>query len=276
MELNQSKIQKVGIIAGAGTLPRHVYDACIKKGIECVVVGLEGQTSSTLFKGISYETIPVYNISKILRLLQMEGATHIVLAGRVERAHLSRLLLDLKGAVLLAKIMKNGLNDNAVLSTVIKFLEKEGFTIIPPEMIARDIVIRKGVLTRTEPDKSAVEDIKKGTKILRNIAALDVGQALVIQSGLVLGVEAAEGTDELIKRCGRIQQKDEPGAILVKISKPNQDRRVDLPCVGNITINQLKEYGMRGAAVEADSTLLLDGADTIKTADENNIFLIGF
>ncbi|MBS0236503.1 MAG: UDP-2,3-diacylglucosamine diphosphatase LpxI [Proteobacteria bacterium] len=275
MDIKKEEIGRVGIIAGAGALPRHVYDACLKQGLDVFVIGLDEHVSYDLFEDVDYESLAVHNVSKILGKLHNAGVTHVVLAGRVERANLSRLLLDIKGVVLLAKIMKNGLNDNALLSTVVSFLEQEGFIIVPPEAIAKDIVVQKGVLTRKQPDKAAMSDIKTGLKTLRNIAALDVGQALVIQSGLVLGVEAAEGTDELVRRCGLIQQKDEHGPILIKIAKPHQDRRVDLPCIGAVTIAEMKKYGLVGIAVEAGSSLMLDGNETIKVADENEIFIVG-
>lgn len=269
------EIKKIGIIAGAGLLPRTVFDSCNAQNIDCTVLGIEGQVSKELFEDIELQTIPLYSISKLLSALRKNDVTHIVLAGKVERKNLSKLLFDLKGAVLLTHIIKGGRNDNSVLSAVITFLEKEGFVILPPEHVARNITAKKGVLTKLEPDQSALDDIKKGVRILKNIASFDVGQALVIQAGLVLGVEAAEGTDELIKRCGLIQQKDEPAAILVKIVKPDQDRRVDLPCVGPHTITMLREYGLRGVAMEAGSSLILDEKSAIEEANKAGIFIVG-
>jgi DUF1009 family protein len=270
-------IKKLAIIAGAGSLPKQVADSCKKQKIDYIVIGLEGQTSKDKFAADEIVMHHLHAVSKILKTMQKAGVTHVVLAGRVSRASISKLLLDVKGAMLFARIITHGLNDNSVLLSVIKFLESEGFTLVPPEKVAKDIVLQKGCFTKTKPDDSATDDIQKGIKILKGIAQYDVGQALVIQEGLVLGVEAAEGTDELIKRCGQIQQKlGEKSGLLIKCTKPQQDKRVDLPCIGPNTIRNLHEYGLRGVAAEAGGTLMLDGKETIKLADELGIFIYGF
>ncbi len=267
-------IKKLGIIAGDGYLPRHVYDACIESETEVVVIGLDNETDYEIFADVEISKFPVFKVSKIIKKLKDEKVSHITLAGKVKRADISRLLLDLKGAKLFAQIIKHGLADNSILQTIIRFLEKEGFEIIAPEKIASQIVIGKGCLTKTKPNKNALGDIKKGMKVLKGIADFDVGQALVIQHGLVLGVEAAEGTDELLKRCGEIKQSGD-GPILIKISKPKQDRRVDLPCIGSETIKNAIEFGFRGIAAEAGSALILDQDSTIKLANQNKIFIVG-
>jgi DUF1009 family protein len=267
-------IKKLGIIAGDGHLPRHVYDACIESGTEVVVIGLINETDFEIFKNVELEKFPVFKISKIIKKLKEAEVTHITLAGKVKRADISRLLLDLKGAKLFAQIVKHGLADNSILQTIIRFLEKEGFQIIAPEKIAERIVLSKGNLTKCKPSKAALADVKKGLKVLKGIADFDVGQSLVIQNGLVLGVEAAEGTDELLKRCGEIKQSgDKP--VLIKISKPKQDRRVDLPCIGPETVENAHKYGFQGIAAEAGSALVLDQAKTVKLANQHKIFIVG-
>jgi DUF1009 family protein len=268
-------VKKLGIIAGAGYLPKHVYTACKEQGVECVVLALEGETSFELFHGVQLEKFKVYRISKILKKMHEEGVTHVTLAGRVKRAEISRLLMDLKGAKLFAMLVAKGMSDNSLLQTVMHFIEGEGFEIIAPDEIAQDVIVHKGVLTKVKPDKQAEVDIKSGMKILTGIADYDVGQSLVIQNGLVLGVEAAEGTDELVKRCGSIKQTDEAGPILLKICKPNQDKRVDLPCIGTDTVEMAHQYGLRGIAVEADTSLILDQINAIKLANKYKIFIIG-
>lgn len=270
------KLKKIAIFAGAGFLPRHVYDACKKQQISAKIIGLEGQITEELFKGIEFEIFPMHNVNKIIKFLNKEGIKDIVLAGKVCRStSLSKLLLDVKGAKLLAKIMRYGISDNSILTAVIRFLESEGMTVWPAEAVAKDLVVPKGALTKIEPNKSDWKDIKKGMKILKDIAQHDIGQSLVIQSGLILGIEAAEGTDAMISRCGSIKQKEETGPILIKAVKPKQDKRVDLPCIGKSTIKHLHENGFRGIAVEAGVTLLLEGEETIKEADKMGVFIYG-
>lgn len=270
------KLEKIAVFAGDGFLPRHVYDACQEQGIKVKIIGLEGQISAEAFKGIDYETFPLHGVSKIIKALKDDEITDVVLAGKVCRStSLSKLLLDAKGAKLLTKIMRHGLNDNALLTAIIKFLESEGMRLWPAESLAKDLMVTKGALTKIEPSKSDWTDIKKGMRILKDIAQHDVGQSLVIQGGLVLGVEAAEGTDAMISRCGTIRQKEGSGPILIKSVKPKQDKRVDLPCIGRATIQNLHQNGFIGIAVEAKVTLLLEGQKTIDEANDKGIFIYG-
>jgi DUF1009 family protein len=158
---------------------------------------------------------------------------------------------------------------------VIKFLESEGIRLIAAEEIAKDLIVPHGALTELEPSKEGWLDIKKGVKILKDVGRHDIGQSLVIQGGLILGIEAAEGTDSMIERCGLIRQKDGNKPILIKAVKPQQDRRVDLPCIGSKTIQNLHMHGFSGIAVEAGITLLLEGQQTINEANARGLFIYG-
>jgi DUF1009 family protein len=269
-------IKKLAILAGAGSLPKHVAEACQKHGIEYVVIGFDGEVEAKKFESDpNFFVFKVYALTKIINHLKELGVTHVTMAGKVRRTDLSKLFLDLKGAKLLASIMRGGFADNAVLSAIIKFVEKEGFKVLAPETIATDIVLSKGCVTKVKPDVSAMSDIKQGIKILKGIAGFDVGQALVIQGGLVLGVEAAEGTDALIRRCGMVAQGSDVMPTLIKISKPEQDKRVDLPCIGQETIRNAHASGLRGIAAEAGLTLILDQSETVKLANEYKMFIMG-
>lgn len=268
------KIQKLGIIAGYGFLPRHVYDAAKTKKIDAVVITIEDEADKETFSDIEHFPFQVYKVSKILKKLKELEVSHITFAGKVRRADISRLLVDIKGAKLFAKIIAAGLADNSILQTILKFFEDEGFTIIAPEKIANNVVLHKGAVGKIKPNQTALDDIKKGAKVLKGVAEFDVGQSLIIQNGLVLGVEAAEGTDELLKRCGEIRQEGD-APILIKICKPNQDKRVDLPCIGRTTIEKAHKYGIRGIVCEAGLTLLLEQKEAIELADKYKIFIYG-
>lgn len=273
--MTKLNIKKLAILAGSGVLPRQVYDAARDKGIEAIVIGLDGETEYSYFKGVRVEKFIIHKISNIFKFLKKEEVSHITMAGKVERADIARLLLDMKGAKLFARIIKNGFADNAILTTIIKFCEDEGFEIVGPEKIACNNIVQEGVLTKVKPSKVNKEDFKAGFKTLKVVAETDVGQALVIQSGLILGIEAAEGTDELIKRCGEIRQRDEEGPVLLKMCKPNQDKRVDLPCIGPKTVEYIAKYGFSGVAVEAGKTLILDKNETIALANKLGVFICG-
>lgn len=269
------EIKKLGIIAGSDLLPRHVVDACKKNNIPFVLIGLTGNTTSELFKDITHENFALHSVSKVIKKLKNEEVTHLVFAGKVRRSSVSKLLLDVKGAKLLTKIIRAGLSDNAILSAILEFFENEGFKIVAPEEIAEEIVVKKGKIANLEPSKENWDDIKKAVKVLKGIAEYDVGQALIIQGGLVLGVEAAEGTDALIKRCGSILQQEDNDGILVKICKPKQDKRVDLPCIGYNTIQNLHKNGLKGVAIEAGAAIILDEAATVNEANKLGIFIYG-
>ena len=275
LDKDLAKIEKLGIIAGDGFLPKHVADAAKKKKVPFTVICLEDETDMSNFKGIDHKVFQIHRVSKIISHLKDQGVTHVTLAGKVKRADISRLLLDLKGAKLFTMIVKNGLADNSILQTILDFVESQGFEIIAPEKIADEIILPKGNLAKAKPSKQALDDIKTGIKTIKGVASFDVGQALIIQNGLVLGVEAAEGTDELLRRCGEIKQEGE-GPVLIKIVKPNQDKRVDMPCIGSKTIENAAKYGITGIAAEAGSTLILDLKSTIALANKNNIFIHGF
>lgn len=268
------EIKKLCIIAGAGKLPQHVLEACKARDIDVCVIGLDGYTQIDL-EGVEHQLIKAHAVSKILKALKNFGATHVTFAGKVSRVDIPKLVLDLKGAKLLASILMSGLSDSELLNTVINFIEKEGFSVVAPDKIATHIVLSKGVNTNAKPTDAVMKDIKVGVKILRGVAEFDVGQALVIQSGLVLGVEAAEGTNELIKRCGQIKQSGD-GPLLIKMCKPNQDRRIDLPCIGPETVQMAYEYGFAGIAAEHAVTLVMEYDETLKLANKYKMFLYGF
>ncbi len=271
-------IEKVAVIAGQGRLPRHVVDGCLEQGIKCDVIGIKNQFDPELFSNI--DKVDIYPIqltaiSKIITKIKALNIKHVVLAGKVNRVAMTKLLLDIKGLKLFSMLLKAGgnINDDSILRTIVLFLESEGFEVIAPEAIARSIVIQPGTLTQSTPDSHSLAEISKGAKILEAIAKFDIGQSLVIQNGLVLGVEAAEGTDALIDRCGLLKQEGEDGCILIKISKPDQERRVDLPCIGPETIERLKQYKFKGIAVQSGSTLILNKEETIKIADAAGLFI---
>lgn len=241
------------------------------------MIGLKDQISPELFQGIEYDVFPTHAVSKILQFLREKQIKNLVFAGRVKRTKLSKLLLDPKGAKLLALILKNGLSDNSLLSTIMMFFEKEGFQIYPVETLLTHALAEEGNLTPKIPIKDyALDDIAKGYKILKGIARFDVGQALVIQGGLVLGVEAAEGTDELIKRSGEIKQIHDSPPILIKVCKPFQDKRIDLPCIGPRTIEMLDKCGISGVAIEANTSIIVERDATLDKAAKLGVFVYGY
>lgn len=271
-----SKSDRIAVIAGEDSLPQQIYKKCMDDGVPCFVICVKGNSNSKLYKKEDSTILPIVSISKILNALKAFGATKVILAGKVRRVKLSKLLLDIKGIKLFAKIMRSGVSDDALLSAIVDFVENEGFKVIPADSIVNDIFASKGSITKNKPTSQELDDINRGKKILHDISKHDMGQALVIQSGLVLGVEAAEGTDELITRCGSIQQKIDERPVLIKRMKVDQSDRIDTPCIGTRTISNLSEANFSGVAIEANKTYILDKKETIALADKLKIFIYGF
>lgn len=165
--------------------------------------------------------------------------------------------------------------DNELLSSIVTFLEEEGFRVAGAEEVVRELLTPEGMIGSIYPDKRAQTDIETGARIARAIGALDIGQAVMVQNGIILGVEAAEGTDGLIRRCAPLKL-EEKGGVLVKVKKPQQERRVDLPTIGVETVERLAEQGFSGVAVEAGASLILNRREVARRADALGVFVIGF
>ncbi len=270
-------IDSIAIMAGQGYLPRELYDTCVKRGIRVEVIRLDEKCPDKIFTDVKTHCMPVHAVSDIVNTIKSHNISHIAMAGYVKRASIPRLIFDIKGAKLLAKIIKQGFSDAALITAMLSFLENEGFTIVPPEEIATDIIASKGNMTTTvRITKANMEDITAGVKSLKGMSQFDAGQALVIQNGLILGVEAVEGTDALVQRCGAIKQKFGTEPVLVKICKPHQDRRVDLPCIGDNTIENLKKCGIKGVAIQAGAAFIIHRKKAIEIAAANDIFIYGY
>jgi DUF1009 family protein len=172
----------------------------------------------------------------------------------------------------IAKLGKAALGDDKLLSVLIAEIESEGFNVVGADDILHDLLVAEGVLGRHRPDDIAQSDIARGVEVARALGAVDVGQAVVVQQGIVLGVEAIEGTDALIARAAAVRREG-PGGVLVKIKKPGQERRADLPTIGRSTVDAAAGAGLRGIAVEAGATLVIGRETLVAAADAAGIFV---
>lgn len=268
----------LGIIAGGGELPRLMMRACIDSGRPFYLLGLQDAVDpdTLAMAGESGSEVRIGAIGHAIDLLRTHGATEIVLAGRVTRPKISALRPDLKGAKLLARIGPQLLSgDNQLLSSVVEFLEEEGFSVCGADDLMHELLAPEGMIGTIYPDKRAQSDIEVGAQMARAIGALDIGQAVIVQNGQVLGVECVEGTDALIMRCALL--KPEPtGGVLVKAKKPQQEKRVDLPTIGLETVERVAAQGFAGIAIEAGGALIINRRDVARRADALGIFIIGF
>jgi UDP-2,3-diacylglucosamine hydrolase len=265
----------LGIIAGNGTLPRRLIESSRAKGRDVFVVALEGEAAPETVIGIAHIWCRLGAAAKALRALRDNGVSDICFAGGVHRPSLAAIRPDWRAAKFFAKVGYRLLGDDGLFSAIAKELEIEGFRVIGAHDLLDDAVtVPEGPLGRITPDAGAGGDIARGIEVARAIGALDIGQAVVVQQGLVLGVEAIEGTDALIQRCGGLR-RDGAGGVLVKLQKPGQEARIDRPTIGPQTVRLVAEAGLRGIAAEAGATLLLDRDEVIRTADAAGIFVVG-
>lgn len=274
--MKQAPLPKLGVIAGAGELPERIVSACEGMGREVFVAVISGEGNPNAFAKFPCKVFPIGSVGKIIKEMKAEGVKDVVLAGKIKRPSFSSLSLDMEGVKLMARIMKSKLKgDNAVLSTVMKFLEESGFHAVGADSILEDIVAMEGPIgTLQPPDTIAWDDIKFGVKIIRTLGTLDIGQAVVVQQGVTLGIEAIEGTDELIRRTGTYIFEG-VGGVLVKLRKPGQENRVDLPTIGVTTVENAAKAGLRGIAVEAGGALVVNRQGIAEAADKRGIFVIG-
>lgn len=268
---------KLGIIAGRGELPRTLIHACEANGRPYFVLAIEDTADEETIAatGDNYAWIRLGAIGKALDILRKERVEELVLAGYVTRPKISTLRPDIKGTKLLARIGSQLLvGDNELLTTIVQFLEEEGFRIVGAEDVVRELVAPEGLIGSQYPDKRAQTDIAFGARIARAIGQLDIGQACIVHNQKVLGVEAIEGTDALIERCAPL--KEERGGVLVKVKKPQQERRVDLPTIGVETVQRAADAGLAGIAIEAGASLIVNRREVQRTADQLGIFVVGF
>jgi DUF1009 family protein len=265
----------LGIIAGSGGLPGRLIDDCRKKGRDVFVVALEGETDEETVSRAAHAWCRIGAAAKVLKLLRANGVTDVVYAGGVRRPSLAAIRPDWRAAKFFAKVGYRMLGDDGLLSAIAKEMEIEGFRVVGAhELLDDSTAVPEGPLGRLKPDTEAEGDIVRGLEIARALGALDIGQAVVVQQGLVLGVEAIEGTDALLRRCAGLRRAG-AGGVLVKVEKPGQDARIDRPTIGPQTVRLAAEAGLRGIAAQAGATLLLDRDEVVRAVDAAGLFLVG-
>ena len=270
-----STFPKLGIIAGGGAAPRRVIDACRKQERNFFVICLEGQADGDTAFDVPHAWLPLGGYGRLCELIAAQKIAEIVMIGRVRRPSLRELKPDWSAIKALAKIGFHLLGDDALLRSIGRTIEKECHVrVIGVQDVLGGILFREGCLGTCTPNAQAKKDIERGISTARILGQADVGQSVVVQQGIVLGVEACEGTDALIARCKDLKREG-AGGVLVKLAKPQQDERYDLPTIGPDTVEAAAKAGLSGIAAEADRSLLIDSDRVKQLADEKGIFVIG-
>jgi DUF1009 family protein len=265
---------KLGIVAGGGTLPHHLVAACRAVGREVFVLALEGQADKDLTANVAHDWNRLGAVGAGIDKLRAAGAQDLVFAGRVKRPGLAALRPDRKALSILATVAGGfGAGDNAILAAVTRALEGEGFRIVGAEEILAGLLAVEGAYGARRPDDADSADIVRGIEAARALGRADKGQAAVMRAGVVLGLEDEEGTDALLARCAA--GGGGKGGVLVKVAKPGQERRVDLPTIGPDTVENAARAGLAGIAVEAGGALVIDRMEVARRADAAGLFVIG-
>ncbi|WP_236865790.1 LpxI family protein [Candidatus Hydrogenosomobacter endosymbioticus] len=269
---------KLAVIAGSGEIPRAVVMACKERGVLVFMLAFHGFTDPDVVAGCDHEWFSLGEVGRAINVLKNLGVKDIVMAGGgvVRRPSLFGLKLDKKGMELLSIIGLNWLGDNNVLVKISQFLEKEGFVLRSPQEFMPSFVSSCiGAMGRVSPSEARLKDIALGREMLRHLSALDFGQGMAMQNGLVLGVEAAEGTDECISRCGALQRNGEEGAVYVKRAKVGQDEKMDLPTIGPQTLKKIVIAGFSGIAFQTSKTIIVSPLEVATIADQAGVFVWG-
>lgn len=266
---------RLGIVAGSGELPKRLVEACRAQGREAFVLALEGHTDNAWVADLPHAWIRLGAAADGFAALRAAEVTDVVFAGPVRRPSLTSLMPDLRAAKFLARVGMRALGDDGLLSAIVKEFEAEGFHVVGVDEVLTDIVAPLGAIGSLLPDEAARADIARGLAVVRALGALDIGQAVVVEAGVVLGVEAIEGTDELIARTARLKREGRRQGVLIKAKKPGQERRVDLPTIGAGTVERVASAGLAGIALEAGSALVLNRDEVAREADARGIFVVG-
>ncbi len=262
----------IGIIAGGGQFPLLFARAARAQGRRVVVVAHEGETLPALAdEADSFNWVKLGQLGKIIKCFKREGVAETVFLGTITKTRIFRdILPDLKGLSLWNKIDVR--QDDAILRAIAGELEKEGIRVLESTLYLKHLLFPVGVLGRKKPSHDQAEDIRFGWRMARAVGALDIGQCVVVRDRTVLAVEAIEGTDATIKRGGVLGRER---AVVVKVRKPGQDFRFDLPAIGATTIASMVEARAAVLAVEAGQALLFDREAVIGAADRAGIVVVG-
>jgi hypothetical protein len=268
---------RLGLIAGNGAFPFLVLDAARRLGHAVTIIAVEGEASPALAEAAAREPraefhwVPLGHLGHAIELMRASGVTQAVMAGQVK--HTSIFSGAMPDRLLLSVLLKlRSKNTDALISAVADVLRDHGIELLDSTSYLTPLLARAGVLTARQPTAEEVDDFAFGCRMADQIASLDIGQTIAVKSAAVVAVEAMEGTDAVIERAGRLAG---PGVRIVKVAKPNQDMRFDVPVVGLATIEAMRAAGATALSVDAGRALLLDGDDAIRAADEAGICIVG-
>ena len=264
--------ERFALIAGAGEIPEILARSAKAEGASFVAVALTEAAIAPLDSlADAVYRLSIGQVGKIIKTIKNEGIEKVIFIGKVKKDLLfEKIRFDLKALKLLASLKNR--NDDTIMLAIVDEFAKSGIEVVDQTTYLRQMMPKEGVLTKRKPTKEEWDDISYGMDMAKRSASLDIGQAVVVRDRSIMAVEAIEGTDEAIKRGGRLARK---GAVVAKVAKPDQDLRFDVPCIGADTIKSLAENGGKCIVVEKGKTIILDKPETLELADKLNIPIVG-
>jgi len=265
--------QKLGLIAGNGDLPRAVAEEARARGYEIIAIGLEPLAEKSLSSVVDeIRWINVGKLGQVINFLKRSGVKEAVMAGKVPKSLLykSKITPDLRAVKFLLSLKDK--SDDSILLALAKELKKEGVTLLNTTDFTTSLLAPEGVLTKKGPTEDEWKDIAFGWRIAKEIGRLDIGQTVIIRNQAVMAIEAIEGTDEAIKRGGTLAGS---GAVVIKVSKPQQDMRFDVPVVGLDTLRSMLEVKARVLAVDSGKSIIIGKEKLIKEAEKAGVAIVG-
>jgi UDP-2,3-diacylglucosamine hydrolase len=266
--LAQPPLHALGIIAGNGVYPRLLADGARRAGVEKIVAaGFTDETDPVLERQVNVlEWMRVGQLGRLLKFFRSEDIHYAIMAGQIAPKNLFDLRPDLKALMLLGKLKER--NAESIFAAIADELAKIDIDLLPATTFLEDSLARSGLIAGPKLSPRQEHDVELGWNAAKEIARLDIGQTIIIKNGTIIAVEALEGTNEAIKRGGTLARE---GAVMVKVSKPNQDMRFDVPVIGVETVRIAAESGVRVIAVETGKTLLLEQDAVVALANGSNM-----
>ncbi len=261
----------LGIIAGRGRYPAAVLSSAKKQGKKIKIIAFHNETDQDWLSGEDVSWIKVGQLGKMLSILEQSKVSHVIMAGQIRPANLFDLRPDFSALILLAKLKQR--NAASIFGAIAGELEKRGITLLPATTYLEDWLAKEGHCAGPTIKPRFLEDLRYAYQIAKTLSAIEVGQSVVVKQGTVLAVEAFEGTDPMIRRAGDLGKNK--GCVLVKVSKPNQDMRFDVPIIGERTLKVAHESGISVIGVEAGKTLILFPDTVSQLCNEYQISLWG-
>jgi UDP-2,3-diacylglucosamine hydrolase len=278
---NSPEAGSLAIICGGGSLPTAVAEAVARRGRRPVMFGIKGWADAAVIARYAHHWIAIGQAGRFFRLARAEECRDVVFIGTVLRPPITQLRLDwqtIRAMPGLIRAYRGG--DDKLISGVARIAERGGLRVVGVKDVAPEVLVPQGVLGRHRPSDRDRADIARALEVVAALGPFDVGQAAVVADNNVLGVEAAEGTDNLLNRIAELRRigrvTSAPGiGVLVKAPKPGQDRRLDLPSIGPRTVENVARAGLAGLAVTAGSTMIAEPDAVTAAADREGIFLVG-